>query len=91
MATHIEYQSLELIAGARVISGKGLARNVDAVADRKITRVIDPPLDYYIVEGPGVISLGGGQVEIPASAVVRAIRKPVPAIVAKGGKAKDGG
>lgn len=82
----ISYDSLELMAKCKIVAGM-YVNSVDANPGRgiTITRIIDGPLDFFLVRG----AQKGRDVEVPWSNVAKAIRSPeAPAVVAKGGKAK---
>jgi hypothetical protein len=82
----VEYQTLELpTKGVRVFQTKRFTSAIEAVGGVTITRIIDGPVAFYRVEGPGVVN---GAVEIPFDMAV-GTPKPGPVLVAKGGKAKD--
>ena len=84
----ISYYSIDLAAPCRVFHGKAKVTDVVAVNDVSITRVIDPPLDFYSIKGPGHIVVQN--YEIDARAVVGGVRKfDGIAVRGKGGKAKD--
>lgn len=86
MTMRIAYKSVGLKAATRVFSGRGKVTDIDAVVGVRISRIVDGPLDYYLVEGPNVVS---GSVEIPTSNVAGAVRAPLPTVAGKGGKPKE--
>lgn len=88
MTTRIAYQSIDLIAPARVFGGRQKVDSVEAVNNVTIDRITDGPLDFFIVKGPQVCG-GESGYEIGAIAVVGGIRKPLPALRGKSGKASD--
>lgn len=87
METRMDYELISLPKpGTRIFKTKAYSSEVTAVGGVRITRIVNAPLDYFLIEGPEVIE---GIVEIPYQAVLKAVRKPGPVLVAKGGKAKD--
>jgi hypothetical protein len=85
-ATLVEYEQICLPKpGTRILKTKPYSTELSAVGGMKITRIIDAPLDYFLVEGPEVID---GVVEIPFVSVLKAVRKKgSPMLVLRGGKA----
>lgn len=80
-----EYTEITLpTPGTRIFKTKSHSTSIMAVGGTTITRIVDAPLDYFLIEGPSVIE---GIVEVPYSAVLKAVRKEgSPVLAAKGGK-----
>lgn len=86
MTTKIAYQKIELPEpGARVFAGAKKTTSVEAVNGVTIDLVIDGPLRYFAIAGPTVIA----GTEVPWEGTLNTVRKPVPPVRGKGGKAEE--